>query len=463
MNIFTEFKPNHQKLSQCSAAFLEHAEQNPAALEYDSYPLLTGYEEEMSVLQPWPTLVNQHTGRQIRDAAVDVVKLIKDIPKRLFDNDPEAVSRYFDIPVKHAAYYLLGVNDYYLENLIGRGDFIFSDSGLKCVEYNISTALGGTLLNVWHNLYLKSGIIAGFLERHHYKPRPNLNLLTEMIQHIISNGAEQLAGADGEVNTVFVGFQEPEAFEEPHKQVGYKIYKQVLAEKFENLEGEVMFCDYSHLQIADDKVYFRGKRIHCILTYDSSFLPVPVTMVFDKGNVLLYNGNIPGILLNKLTLALLSENRDSGYYNEVEQAKIDKHIPWTRKVGDWNTDFKGDPIHLPDFIRSNKDLLVLKDAWGGGGKKVLIGKSSTPEQWEEALNIALYKTPYIVQEYTPPVQFLYQNGKTGCAPYDSIWGLFVAGNRYLDGFLRILPAQGSNGVVNCAQGATVTKIIEVKE
>lgn len=463
MNNISEFKTNHQMLSRCSAAFLDYAEQNPKVLEYDSYPLLTGYQEEMSVLQPWPVFVNHETGQDIRSAAVDVVKLIKDIPKRLFENDPEAVSRYFDIPVKHAAFYLLGVNDYYLDNLIGRGDFIFAENGLKCVEYNISTALGGTLLNVWHNLYLKSDIISNFLEKHSFIPSPNINLLVEMLDHILSNGVETFGQSEGEINTVFVGYQEPEAFEEPHRQIGYKMYKKILADTFPNLAGEVFFCDYSHLQIIDDKVFFRGKRIHCILTYDSSFLPVPLALVFDKGNVLLYNGNISGILLNKLTLALLSENRDSGFYDEQEQAQIDKHIPWTRKVGDWNTEFKGDTVHLPSFIREHKDLLVLKDAWGGGGKKVLIGKSSSPEQWQEALQTALYKTPYIVQEYTPPVQFLFQNGPAGCAPFDSIWGLFVAGNRYLDGFLRILPAEGSTGVVNCAQGATVTKIIEVEE
>ena len=59
-----------------------------------------------------------------------------------------------------------------------------------------------------------------------------------------------------------------------------------------------------------------------------------------------------------------------------------------------------------------------------------------------------------------PLPFLLPEG--GAADHEVIWGLYIIGERYGGGFLRVQPA-GQAGVINSSRGALCTCIIEVDE
>ena len=59
--------------------------------------------------------------------------------------------------------------------------------------------------------------------------------------------------------------------------------------------------------------------------------------------------------------------------------------------------FGGKKIYLVDFLKDEKETLVLKPAEGFGGKDVIIGRETRDDEWNHAIDRAL-KSNWMVQE-----------------------------------------------------------------
>jgi hypothetical protein len=69
---------------------------------------------------------------------------------------------------------------------------------------------------------------------------------------------------------------------------------------------------------------------------------------------------------------------------------------------------------------------------------------------------------WIIQEFVESIPFVYQSGDSGTSDHNVIWGLFVFGNSYAGGFLR-LGKKNTNHIINTAQGATESYMLQVVE
>jgi hypothetical protein len=213
-------------------------------------------------------------------------------------------------------------------------------------------------------------------------------------------------------------------------------------------------------------MYYGDIFIPVLVSFDGFKTEIPIRSMklFNEGRLIIINGPISRIHIDKLNIVLLSENQDSEIFNPAEQEAIREFVPWSRRVGDYSTNYNGKTVQLVEFIRSNRDKLVLKPTNELGGVGVFVGPKISQEKWEKAMEQALEgTTPWMVQEYAEPLSLVYHIGENECEVHDHVWGLFVFGDRYIDGCLRIMPREGRDGVVNVKQGATVSKIIEVKE
>jgi uncharacterized circularly permuted ATP-grasp superfamily protein len=103
------------------------------------------------------------------------------------------------------------------------------------------------------------------------------------------------------------------------------------------------------------------------------------------------------LMAKKASFTLLSDEQYAYLYNADELAAIEKHIPWTRLVGNRKTQFHGKEIDLVPFVAENRDNLVLKPNDEYGGKGVVIGWEASQETWNDALRHALTE-PYVIQE-----------------------------------------------------------------
>jgi hypothetical protein len=394
------------------------------------------------------------------NASIKIFNLIKSIPERIFAYDPYEINQYLGIPVDTVKFQLYGTNKKHIENLVARGDFILSSTGLKCLEYNVSANLGGWELPIWQSLYLKTPIISKFLKEYGVKIS-NKNLISGLFDHLITAALDMSFDNDWQIN-IALGI--PNRSQGNYTEMELymnQLYKQNLQQRNKKLKGRIIICDLNQLDMIDNSIYYKDLRIHSIIEMYHGLITREIMQVFKAGNVCLYNGPITGLFSNKLNLAILSEYEDSEFFSLEERETIKKYIPWTRKIASCDTNYGNVKIKLEDFILSNKEKLVIKPSRGYGGKGIYVGRYTSQKEWEEAVKTAVKDKYSLVQEYIESPSYLYQSGENGCAEHDIVWGFFILGSTYGGGWVRVLPKAKSKGVINCHQGATISVVFEV--
>jgi hypothetical protein len=448
--------------SDCATAFLEFVKQHPRGLNPSHYRALESIEDAVK-LQPWPTFINRQIKNELQEAGEKVSELIKSIPKRIFSYDPQKISDYYGMPLEIVKHYLFEVSEEQVSNLLGRGDFLYTSTGLKCIEFNIASNIGGWQIPIWEEMYFNVPVISRFLKTYQVK-LTNKNLLVLLLEHLLKITGEAFPAANHDINIAIVmPYYVDGDFYRTREKYLNRIYKDLLQLKYSNARGQIIVCDYHHLYEADGYVFYKNKRIYTILEYYGGEVPIEMMAALEKGNLLIYNGLITGLMANKLNLALLSELEDSTVFNPAEKETIRKYIPWTRKIKQGETVYAGKSIQFPGFILTRQRHLVIKMAEGFGGTDVYIGSSMPASQWRELVEKALREKNWIVQEYLEPLSYQYLSEKQGCREHEAVWGLFVFGSRYAGGMLRLLPKTTNRKIINTTYGATLSVIFEVGE
>lgn len=99
----------------------------------------------------------------------------------------------------------------------------------------------------------------------------------------------------------------------------------------------------------------------------------------------------------KMLFGILTDERHQHLFTASEQAAISSSVPWTRRVEPVGTTHKGESIDLLDFVRSNRQRLVLKPNDDYGGHGIFIGWECDENQWDQGIQQAL-SGDYLVQE-----------------------------------------------------------------
>lgn len=459
-----EIKQGVGKLSKMNINFLDFVEKNPGSLKRSNFKDLLELDIGPANLQPWPIFINQQTKNQFKEACENVFNIMKSIPQRLFSNSIEKINRYYGIPRKEIEYHLTGVSDNSIKNLLGRGDFILSASGLKCIEYNVTAALGGWHVAILEPFYLNMPITSKFLKEYQVKIH-NKNLISILFEQLFNSAKEKFSPYE-ELNIAIVN--PGTLIEAPVEQSGERmflnqIYANVLQQKGNGLGGEVIFCDFPHFTIENGCLFYKSKPIHVLLERYHGDVPPEILEIFKKGNVILCNGPITWLLSNKLNLAVLSENEDSEVFTSNERDTIKKYIPWSRRLVPGEVTWGTAKYDLYDLVLSHQAKLVIKPPAGLGGVDIYVGRCTPKAQWGDLVNYAIQNGIWLVQEYIEPLPYCFQYGTDGCTEYHGVWGLFVFASQYAGGFLRMLPTENIKGVINSQQGATKTIILEVED
>jgi hypothetical protein len=122
---------------------------------------------------------------------------------------------------------------------------------------------------------------------------------------------------------------------------------------------------------------------------------------YRAGAICMVNSFRSKLIHKKALFAVLTDQRRAGLFSSDEQAAISKHVPWTRLVRPEKTDYFGKEIDLLDYIKANRDRLVLKPNDDYGGHGITIGWNTDEIRWEEALRSALVNGDYLAQERVP--------------------------------------------------------------
>ena len=456
----------HARLSPAGAAFLRFAAAHPACLERASFAALASHGVGSPYpLQPWPALVDRARVAEMERVSTGLARLIKRLPRQHFGDDPERLRDFYDLASADLARRMVQQPDG-LAEAIGRGDFLDSSEGLKCLEFNMLSALGGWEAPLWAEAYLRVPLLARFLreERLRAACRDTVGLL---LAHAVA-AARELAGAGGEINLALVTPERSPAHGHHLEAWLAGRYAEVLRQTAPGAAGALLIRPYAGLAERAGALWAGGRRIHAAVELHDEGTAAPALRCFRAGGLKLFNAPVRTVLTDKRNLALLSELAESGgSLSPAERDLVARHVPWTRRLAAAPAAWRGREVWLPELALAARAELVIKKARAGRGSAVHLGAATPAEMWRERVERGLAEGDWIVQERVEPLPYVHQRGERGWGPHDVVWGLFVLGDRYGGGFLSLAPREArterEGGVVNVMQGATVGVILEVTD
>jgi len=268
--------------------------------------------------------------------------------------------------------------------------FISGKGGLKFTEYNAETPAAPAYNDVLTEVFLGLPAMREFMRIFQVRPLP----ARHSVMHVLVDAYQQFAGRREAPRIAILDWKEVPTYSE-----------------------FVLFRDYFHSQgiecvIADPReVEYRDGKLmagdfHVTLIYkrvllselvERGGLDQPVVRAVRDRAVCMVNPFRCKILHKKSSLSVLSDERNAHLFTEDEHQAVLAHIPWTRNVEERRTTYGGGEVDLLEFVRDNRERLVLKPNDEYGGKGIVLGWTVDQGEWEDALRTALAE-PYIVQE-----------------------------------------------------------------
>lgn len=452
-------------LSPVAQRFLDYVARQPGRsrridhLACDYPDFLRVYAGKFYPLQSWPTFLGEPRLTELRRAAVELTRLVRAIPERLFGNDPRRIAAAYGI--RHEALVTLLLEPpNNLDGLLVRNDFMDTPDGFQCLEINAGQ-IGGWELRYFDDTYRSQPTIARFLEEEGLRPY-HRDPVAMLLQHVVAHNLGKPTGAGGALNVV-IAVERYEAAMEKNRDELNRTYGDVLAASGSGLAGELRLCTFADLTVRDNQVWLGKERlpVQAIVELSPQKAPEPIFRCFKAGQVGLYNGPINHLAADKRNLALLSENQDSTAFTAGERDFLRQCLPWTRLVTAGPVSWRGVTMPLPELLLAHREELVLKPLGGMQGQGVAIGRLATPERWSRQVEKALAQGQWLVQQRIDSRPYIYQVGDQGYAVHDAVWGAFCFGETYGGGFLRMMPQGTADGVVNAARGAACGILFEV--
>ncbi len=448
---------NHAALSETDVRFRDYAMATPNCLDLD-YLMGFGFNEPAvlyytGVLHPWPFFASPSTLAEVERVSMGLSCLHRLIPERIFDGDPERIAEHYGIDLLFAELLLEPPNG--LDSALGRADLVWSDAGFKCLEFNFGARIGGGESRFRAERYERVPELREFFERENIPWTAQRNTTREIFHHFLDEALKLGLGREGYLNLSML----------MHHDLGHGLtelftgeFDTALKERALPVGGRLMLSRLEELHERNGALFSGGERIHGLIEMTEKWTHPSAYALASAGELVLFNGPIRSILAGKNNLALLSENQESERFTPEERDLLRNHLPWTRMVAPGEVVFDGKSWDLPALLAERRGDLVLKSCRSLGGKDVVVGRVSTDEQWQAAIDTAISGGLWIVQEYVGSRQFLTLSDR-GVEPHDLIWGPFALGSRYGGTFLRLQPTR-IRGPINVKQGGSAASLFE---
>lgn len=143
-----------------------------------------------------------------------------------------------------------------------------------------------------------------------------------------------------------------------------------------------------------DVIYRRVKAHEFLLRYD---LTHPLVRAYRDRKVCVVNSFRSELAHKRAIFDLLTDEALTAEFPAAERKAIRQYIPWTRLLSARKTTYEDQTVDLLEFVRNNREKLVLKPNDDSGDEHAVRGWEVDQAAWERAIKRAL-RTPYVVQE-----------------------------------------------------------------
>jgi uncharacterized circularly permuted ATP-grasp superfamily protein len=297
--------------------------------------------------------------------------------------------------------------------------FLTAERSLRFVEYNAETPAGMGYEDVLSELFMTLEPMKRFLKHYVIQTMPMLGKLLA----VLLRGYKDWGGQNVPQIAIVDWSHVPTLNEH-----------EIIRRYFERHGISVILADPRALEYRDGHLWkddFRidmiYKRVLCSELIHQMGTANPIVQAIKDHKVFMSNSFSAKLMAKKASLALLSDERNSHLFTDEQRRAISEHVPWTRKISERKTLYRGEEVDLVPFVAENRDRFVLKPNDEYGGKGVVIGWEASTEAWNESLKEAL-RSSYVVQERVTVIYRdfpAYVNGKL------DISSRFVDANPYV--------------------------------
>jgi glutathionylspermidine synthase len=337
-----------------------------------------------------PHIVTRTQYDAVAKAAETIANAIEKVVARALDDD--ALLDELDLTPREKA--MARIDPGYSRLCVtSRLDAYISDDGFKFLEYNAESPAGvGDQMELEKVLFELAHMKQLLGSRAHWRPEPHKKLLQSLVQAYRESGGDkehpQIAIVD------WKGVSTESEFRILQKYFAAQGYPTIIADPAE------LAYDGGRLSVGDFVIDIVYKRvvIHEFLQRFSD--EHPLAKAYADGRVCIANSFRTKIAHKKATFAILSDHRYAGLFSNEEVEILRRHIPWTRRVIEGRTIFAGEAQDLIQLIRRDREQFVLKPNDDYGGHGVFLGWETSPDDWEDAIALALER-PYVVQQRVP--------------------------------------------------------------
>jgi hypothetical protein len=326
-----------------------------------------------------------------------------------------------------------------------RFDSFTSEAGIRFVEVNGDIPMGSVCNDGLVPIFQGLGFFEAFEKR--YDVRPNL-VQIGMIQTFMH--VWQSWGGAGTPRMCILSF--PGGYED--------LFARLNARGMKELGLEATAAHPEDLDFRGGRLFAKGRVVDVVyrimhtddcLERSQEIAPL-LQAVKDKA-VCMVNPFRSELLSHKYLFALLTDERHDFGFSKEEANTIRAHIPWGRILREGRTtDANGNRIDLLDYVRHNKDNLVLKPAHGAGGRGVRLGWTCDDTQWVQAVREAVEGESVVQEkvEITREEYPLLEEGFPLQEFYEDTDPYFFPG-----GYSAVLSRISAAEVTNVAQGGSI--------
>lgn len=181
--------------------------------------------------------------------------------------------------------------------------------------------------------------------------------------------------------------------------------QEILREEFERRGLATVLIDPRDLEVGGGRLLAEGQPVDLVYrrTVISEVLGIegdaPAFFeAYRKGLAVFVNSFRCYLSEDKAFFALMTDEHFHHLLSPRERAFVAAHVPWTRKVEERRTEWRGEGVDLIPWMEAHRAELVLKPSHGYGGDSVTVGSAVDEAQWSRAIQNALSRKGWIVQQ-----------------------------------------------------------------
>ncbi|HEY0672221.1 MAG TPA: hypothetical protein VGD27_08150 [Longimicrobiales bacterium] len=333
--------------------------------------------------------------------------------------------------------------------------FVQERGGLRFTEYNAETPAGATYNDVLAEATLGLPVVREFAKQYGLYTLPSRH----HVMHALLDAWRQFSGqSKHKPRIAILDWADVPTYSEF-----------LLTRDYLHAQGiECVIADPRNVEYGDGKLRAEGvaidliyKRVLINELIERGGLEHPVVRAVRDRAVCMVNPFRCKILHKKLSLAVLSDERNHDMFGSGEVDCIQQHIPWTRRVTEMHTQFHGETVDLLPFLADNRERFVLKPNDEYGGKGIVLGWEVSDTQWRDALRGALDE-PFIAQERIQlPVEPypVLVDGKVRIEDRIEDTAPFIFYGQYMDGLMSRLSTESLVNVTAGGGSSVATFIV----